>query len=1079
MSSSKKEEIVNTLFTVFLVLIQQVSLLYVILNNTKNYHYFVFLVVDLFLCLYIVCSLYDKNNAGVKISIQWMIYMITLSMKMAIFCFFIRDTTKYTNNSTFLIYLNNDVLIYNLIYMTPFIYLLFSLRSRNILENILDNKIIIENILSVDVNIINLFDLIDLIFMYSHLTSIHKIVTDFGFYNSQKTYIMLIIVIIALLLFGFYFPIYTNIEKNYSYDETTDLLIKKKKKKKKYKYNGDDNSNSENFCFSSNSFSLQPKKSHSKKNSHLLSKSNTKSFKTNKITNFAHPIDNTAKNNFNKSLSICTPIVSDESTFASSDFSKELSSNSLSSSYFSLSSSPSFSSYLSPLFSFTSKNYKNKMNKSDNKKLRDVYTDVYITAKFHFIIGFFLIDIPFFIYRLLFCIRHKVMLTLIVKNILFLLFRSYKLNEYRLIEKEKHKKNKSNFDFRFYNIFNFDSESNDYNKSRDLKSEKTNSKYYEEKRTSEVDEELYSKRRVQSILSFFKNKNNNTKSKSEGNIKEKKKKNKKNRKIKKKKKKKIDVLKIFKEEFKNNKKKLFSGKNSIGSKDFDDNLYLNNDENNSDNYNNNSQHNNSNNKIVKNNKIQTLTKKEKRKIKRNMKKKKKTFLDLIYKLKYKREMPVYRFKIKDHILSFYNFTCKRFNSSNFVYFDDKLVFPYFTNLRFMLVILLDYFIKIGFTLFFIFTLLNRHTVINNNNLIYIHDIPLRNSSETILNFPNSFNLMNYPNLELPKTPINIYYINKDTQIYNQSKNKKSDPKGYVKLELSDNIFKLKWSEIYIVDKFCICTCIAYLIINFLLFMKTSTFFDILYVSIFNAIRHLSFYFSLKQFILFFFMFNGNIYNMDYIYYEKNIRKLNYHFEYLFLLFFNARYFIFLIKHFPLFFRILFNFKYVYYYRESKRSKENKKDELRYSISVYILFLLCKYSYAPVNLNSILFGKNILNNVILIDNINNFTWVNILTIILFKIVQILITKTNYFLIGLFILHIALYIIYAIHTQILRYIILRKIEILFAFKHILISKYKGIELVPDKNSPYVTCRDILKYYSEEGFFSSESNMIPNFI
>lgn len=83
-----------------------------------------------------------------------------------------------------------------------------------------------------------------------------------------------------------------------------------------------------------------------------------------------------------------------------------------------------------------------------------------------------------------------------------------------------------------------------------------------------------------------------------------------------------------------------------------------------------------------------------------------------------------------------------------------------------------------------------------------------------------------------------------------------------------------------------------------------------------------------------------------------------------------------------------------------------------------------------------------------------------------------TQTNYFIIGLFILHILLYIIYAIHAQILRYIILRKIEILYVFKNILISMYNEIALVPDTNSPYTTCTDILKYYSEEGFFSSES-------
>ncbi|ETW55201.1 hypothetical protein PFUGPA_03021 [Plasmodium falciparum Palo Alto/Uganda] len=196
MRINDKDEIVNILFTVFLVLLQQLSLLFIILNSTKNYMYLIFMVVDICLCLYIICSLYDNKNAGVKISNQWMIYMITLSMKMTSFCFFIKDNIETNNkDSIFLIYFSNDILAYNLIYITPFIYLLFSLRSRNILENILNNKIIIENILSIDVNIINLFDLIDIIFMYSHLTSIYKILTDNDIYKLQKTFIILIHII--------------------------------------------------------------------------------------------------------------------------------------------------------------------------------------------------------------------------------------------------------------------------------------------------------------------------------------------------------------------------------------------------------------------------------------------------------------------------------------------------------------------------------------------------------------------------------------------------------------------------------------------------------------------------------------------------------------------------------------------------------------------------------------------------------------------------------------------------------------------------------------------------------------------
>ncbi|ETW43203.1 hypothetical protein PFNF135_02677 [Plasmodium falciparum NF135/5.C10] len=472
-----------------------------------------------------------------------------------------------------------------------------------------------------------------------------------------------------------------------------------------------------------------------------------------------------------------------------------------------------------------------------------------------------------------------------------------------------------------------------------------------------------------------------------------------------------------------------------------------------------------------------------------MRRKRRNFLKLIYKLKYKRDIPIYHFQVRDHLLALYNFLFKGWNNVNFVYFDDKLIFSYITNFRFMLVILLDYILKCGITFFFIFILLRSHIFIQNKDVIYIHDIPIKkNLVEDNLTFPQSFNFHKYSHIPLPNKSIDIKYMNRHvedysidyTYIFNNDNNNDSNMnklKGYINMDISHNMFNSKWNEIFLIDKIYLYISIIYFFIYFLLFIRTSTFLDILFVALFNTIAHLSFYFSLKQFILFFYTFNGNIYNRDYIYYHQHIRKLNYNFEYFFLLFLNIHYFISFIKHFSLFMRILFNIKYIYYYRSSHRTCSDK--ELKYSVSVYILFLVCKYCYAPINLNMLLFGQNILNNIILIDNINSYTWLNIFLLILFKTIQILMTQTNYFIIGLFILHILLYIIYAIHAQILRYIILRKIEILYVFKNILISMYNEIALVPDTNSPYTTCTDILKYYSEEGFFSSESNMIPNFI
>ncbi|ETW61589.1 hypothetical protein PFMC_02507 [Plasmodium falciparum CAMP/Malaysia] len=1173
MRINDKDEIVNILFTVFLVLLQQLSLLFIILNSTKNYMYLIFMVVDICLCLYIICSLYDNKNAGVKISNQWMIYMITLSMKMTSFCFFIKDNIETNNkDSIFLIYFSNDILAYNLIYITPFIYLLFSLRSRNILENILNNKIIIENILSIDVNIINLFDLIDIIFMYSHLTSIYKILTDNDIYKLQKTFIMLIIVLVSLILFGFYFPIYTNIEKSYSYNQGENLSIMQDDKVDKgYRnnkhgnvvssednnddddgdddgddgdgdddnaYNDDDDHNDddnhsdhyynqlkdgvneyekENMVVPKNKMSIQLKRKNKKNGKHLLL-SNNNIFENNKkqYNNYDHDnMDSTIHSIRESNVSSITSLNSKESTYVSSYKSKQLIKKNYSSfisssfhSHHSTSSNDASSSvYLPSLSSINSRTKKNKSNKLYQSRYKDVYTDVYITAKFHFIVGFLLIDTPFLIYRLLFCIRYKVMLTLIVKNILFLLFRSYKLNEYRLIEKEKHKKKKSKFDFHFYNIFKYDSETNANGNDGNLENDKEassnilprvdhnnnnllerNSSYEKKKKKNRRRRRrrniLFNETSIARLNKKFFNGYAKSRNSLEFKLKKSKQRNKNILKKKKmKKKKKNQVLEIFKEEFKKNSQKEFYDKltkemkNNKSTTSYDNN-------------NNNNQlverHINDNineeNKEIEN----VITTKGKLKPswkdRFRMRRKRRNFLKLIYKLKYKRDIPIYHFQVRDHLLALYNFLFKGWNNVNFVYFDDKLIFSYITNFRFMLVILLDYILKCGITFFFIFILLRSHIFIQNKDVIYIHDIPIKkNLVEDNLTFPQSFNFHKYSHIPLPNKSIDIKYMNRHvedysidyTYIFNNDNNNDSNMnklKGYINMDISHNMFNSKWNEIFLIDKIYLYISIIYFFIYFLLFIRTSTFLDILFVALFNTIAHLSFYFSLKQFILFFYTFNGNIYNRDYIYYHQHIRKLNYNFEYFFLLFLNIHYFISFIKHFSLFMRILFNIKYIYYYRSSHRTCSDK--ELKYSVSVYILFLVCKYCYAPINLNMLLFGQNILNNIILIDNINSYTWLNIFLLILFKTIQILMTQTNYFIIGLFILHILLYIIYAIHAQILRYIILRKIEILYVFKNILISMYNEIALVPDTNSPYTTCTDILKYYSEEGFFSSES-------
>ncbi|EUD68068.1 hypothetical protein C922_01680 [Plasmodium inui San Antonio 1] len=1266
MRINKKDEIVNVLFTVFLLATQQICLLYAILSSAKsNNLYLLFLIVDVFLCVYIVLSLYDENNAGVKISIQWMMYMITLSSKMAIFSFLIKNEKKYSHqngdqNGLFFTYLSNDVLVYNLIYLTPFIYLLFSLRSRNILENILNNKIVVENILSIDVNIINLFDLIDLIFMYSHLTNLYKIFDHMKMYRFQNVLIMLLLVLVDISLFGFYFPIYTNIDKSYSYtqesvgmlkgdrpppeegggrlrDKGTKRDGKKTKhsrivKQKKRIYQSDSYGKYEtaerkkdNLFYATNggsgsiangrsgsiamgrsgsiaigrsgstgirrsgstairrsaggrssssgrstagSLLSRGNSTHDQSGSHssvrserittvmnpanvrngtnlsFLDQSNVRYMKTNTTSKLLYSENDTNVGVMDKRNH--SPLVSynsKDSTYASSDMSKELpsrefssssfstlsfSSSSLNSSYLSsdgsnfgsshsasFTSSTSSSSYLPSFLSFSSSENKAKSNKSYHQKYKDVYTDVYITAKFHFIVGFLLIDVPFFVYRLLFCLKHKIMLTLIVKNVLFLLFRSYKLNEYRLVEKEKYKNNKSNLDFDFYNLFSVDSKTSGYpegdatvrEKGRENRHGQQHAHRHPQRgsrmklpsfqgtpygQVPEDGAEAKSKRDQRSRKVKKGNTKRGTKREKTKRDREKADKSSKKRK----KKKKNTVMQVFKEEFKENKKKLLLEKAALQEMGLNPNServsrgsivplgkVIDND---GEEYTEKGKGGEpqSGGKTEKSKKISAakFTWKERRQMRSQFRK----FKNLIYKLKYKRNIPIYHFKLWDHIRAMCTLFFKRFGSSNFVYLDDQLVFSYFTNLRLIFLVFLNYVMRIGITIFFIFLLLNNHIRVSDHDFVYMYQMPVKPLGSPgvgrgdSLTFPDSFDVTKYTHLQLPKEPIPIHYINKDMEDNSrQFSNRTYFPKGYVQLEMPDNLFNSTWEHIFKLDKIYMYGCLGFFFLYFVLLLGTSTFFDILFGAIVNTLSHLSFYFSLKQFVLFFFTFHGNLYNGDYIFHSGQIRKLNYKFEYLMLLLLNLQQFASLCKHASLFLRVLLNCRYVYYRRSLSRARNGRRNQLRHSVSVYLLFLLCKYAYAPVNLNTLLFGKNILNNILLIDNINGFTWVNIIVLTLFKGTQILLTKTNYFIIGLFILHILLYVIYAIHAQILRYIILRKMEILFSFKNILISKYEETPLVPDRTSPYVTCRDILKYYSEEGFFSSEGNMIPNFI
>ncbi|KMZ81073.1 hypothetical protein PVIIG_02555 [Plasmodium vivax India VII] len=1244
MRINKKDEIVNVLFTVFLLITQQMCLLYAILSSARsNQLYLLFLVVDVFLCVYIVLSLYDENNAGVKISIQWMVYMTTLSSKMGVFCFLIKgDSGGYSGGysghqqglqgSLLFSYLSNDVLVYNLIYLTPFIYLLFSLRSRNILEHILNNKIVVENILSIDVNIINLFDLIDLIFMYSHLTNLYRMLDHVKTHSFQNVFIMLVVVLVDIALFGFYFPIYTNIDKASSYTQETVGVLKgdnpgernrsrgkttkrdgqkdkhgKMMRKKRpvrqsdsygkhetgerkkgslfYLTNGGSGSTAigrsaagRSSASGQSSAHSSPSRSSSRRdqsgsnssvpsqrrttimsetnvpsgaNASLFGKSNVRHMKTNTTSKFFHSENETNMGGGDKmNPSSLVFNNSKESTYASSDMSKELLSRDFSTSSFSSSSanssylssggsnfgsshsasSSSSSSYLPSLLSFSSGGNKAKANKSYQQKYKDVYTDVYITAKFHFIVGFLLIDVPFFIYRLLFCLKHKMMLTLIVKNVLFLLFRSYKLNEYRLVEKEKYKKNKSNLDFHFYNLCGADSEAGAYPKGGSAGGERRERR---ERHVQRKERHVPRNAHRAKPLPFERAANGQA---PEDGAEAKGKRDQRAGKVKKgntkrggkadkaakkrKKKKKHTVMQVFKEEFRENKRKLLlekaalqgmatkgssegatrgadhpekrhgveehpekrNGEEHPETRNGEEHPEKRNGEEHPETRNDGEPKRGGKSKRSKQTPPAKFTWKERRQMKSQFKK----YSNLIYKLKYKRKIPIYHFKLWDHIRAMGSLLYKRFGSSNFLYLDDQLVLPYLTNLRLMLLVLLNYMMKIGITIFFIFLLLNNHIRVSQQDFVYMYEMPVKRfdppgvGRTDTLTFPDSFDVTNHTHLQLPEEPIPIYYINKDMednskQFYNCT----YVPKGYVKLEMPDSLFHSKWEQTFKLDRLYMYACLGFFFLYFVLLLGTSTFFDLLFGAILNTMSHLSFYFSLKQFVLFFFTFHGNVYNVDYVLHDGHIRKLNYEFEYLLLLLFNLQQFASICKHASLFLRVLFNCRFVYYRRGLGRARDGRRNQLRHSVSVYLLFLLCKYAHAPINLNTLLFGKNILNNILLIDNINSFTWVNIILLSLFKGTQILMTKTNYFIIGLFILHILLYVIYAIHAQILRYIILRKMEILFSFKNILISKYEEAPLVPDKTSPYVTCRDILKYYSEEGFFSSEGNMIPNFI
>eukprot|EP00375_Theileria_parva_P000429 XP_763098.1 hypothetical protein [Theileria parva strain Muguga] len=88
------------------------------------------------------------------------------------------------------------------------------------------------------------------------------------------------------------------------------------------------------------------------------------------------------------------------------------------------------------------KQMKNTWDKQDNveyvlKSVEEINSvDMFTMAKFTFIIGFFLIDIPFLIYRLYILVKYNVFSLLLYKNFMFLFLRPYRLNMSQLAERD-------------------------------------------------------------------------------------------------------------------------------------------------------------------------------------------------------------------------------------------------------------------------------------------------------------------------------------------------------------------------------------------------------------------------------------------------------------------------------------------------------------------------------------------------------------------------------------------------------------------------------------------------------------------
>ncbi|GBE61339.1 hypothetical protein BOVATA_028320 [Babesia ovata] len=74
-----------------------------------------------------------------------------------------------------------------------------------------------------------------------------------------------------------------------------------------------------------------------------------------------------------------------------------------------------------------------------NPSLRGQYLDMFTIAKFAFLVGFCLIDIPFFVYRLLNLLQENVFSMLIFKNLLGMIIRPYRLALSQLAERDSAK----------------------------------------------------------------------------------------------------------------------------------------------------------------------------------------------------------------------------------------------------------------------------------------------------------------------------------------------------------------------------------------------------------------------------------------------------------------------------------------------------------------------------------------------------------------------------------------------------------------------------------------------------------------